>query len=306
MMESETHPPASLPHEAGDPEVSSRRVYPDPARPEGNPLAAQGPQYPAPEESNRKSPAPSSVRSEALKDLLEQAAISEAHRALMGTLIERISSAESGLHEAVVSLLKGFEVAEGPVASRTDEFAELKRQLDAADADIVLVNKRLDEAQDGAAAVETLRAELAQAKEQARKSDAAAREAVEGLRAEQAAHRQSKEEIAKMAVELKDAADSYELLKNEDRAKMADLEKATTAAKDARSTIRAMKEELRHAGDIAAGKPFMLQMKFGDLQYAPLDRLWSSADAYIDLAASAADAAEYFKDQKDREVEKLF
>ena len=36
---------------------------------------------------------------------------------------------------------------EAPVASRTDEFAELKRQLDVADADIALVNKRLDEAQ---------------------------------------------------------------------------------------------------------------------------------------------------------------
>ena len=33
------------------------------------------------------------------------------------------------------------------MASRTGEFVELKRQLDAADADIVLVNKRLDEAQ---------------------------------------------------------------------------------------------------------------------------------------------------------------
>ena len=33
------------------------------------------------------------------------------------------------------------------MASRIGEFAELKRQLDAADADIVLVNKRLDEAQ---------------------------------------------------------------------------------------------------------------------------------------------------------------
>ena len=32
------------------------------------------------------------------------------------------------------------------MASRTHEFAELKRQLDAADADIELVNKRLDEA----------------------------------------------------------------------------------------------------------------------------------------------------------------
>ena len=33
------------------------------------------------------------------------------------------------------------------MASRTGEFAELKWQLDAADADIALVNKRLDEAQ---------------------------------------------------------------------------------------------------------------------------------------------------------------
>ena len=40
-----------------------------------------------------------------------------------------------------------MQVAEGSVPSRADEFAELKRQLDVADADIVLVNKRLDEAQ---------------------------------------------------------------------------------------------------------------------------------------------------------------
>ena len=33
------------------------------------------------------------------------------------------------------------------MASRTDEFAELKRQLDVADSDIALVNKRLDESQ---------------------------------------------------------------------------------------------------------------------------------------------------------------
>ncbi len=51
--------------------------------------------------------------------------------------------------------------------------------------------------------METLRAELARAKEQARNSDAAALKAVEELRAEQAAHCQRKEKIAKMAVELK-------------------------------------------------------------------------------------------------------
>ena len=59
--------------------------------------------------------------------------------------------------------------------------------------------------------METLRAELAQAKDQARRSDAAALKVAEELRAEQAAHRQSEDTIAKMAVELKDAAGRYEL-----------------------------------------------------------------------------------------------
>ena len=52
------------------------------------------------------------MRSDAPKDLLGQAAVSEAHHILMGTVIERISSAESSLHEAFMSLLKGFEVHE--------------------------------------------------------------------------------------------------------------------------------------------------------------------------------------------------
>ena len=40
-----------------------------------------------------------------------------------------------------------MQVVDAPVATQTDGFAELKLQLDAADADIMLVNKRLDEAQ---------------------------------------------------------------------------------------------------------------------------------------------------------------
>ena len=40
-----------------------------------------------------------------------------------------------------------MQVAERSVASRVDGFAELEKQLDAADADISLVNKRLDESQ---------------------------------------------------------------------------------------------------------------------------------------------------------------
>ena len=112
MMESETPPRASLPREADDPEVSSQRISPEPPRPEGNPSATRSPEYSAPKESNRKSPGLPSARPDALMNLLEQAAISEAHHTLMGTVVERISSAESGLHEAFMSLLKGFEVRE--------------------------------------------------------------------------------------------------------------------------------------------------------------------------------------------------
>ena len=92
----------------------------------------------------------------------------------------------------------------------------------------------------------------------------------------------------------------------DDRAKATDLEKDRVAAKEARSKNRATKEELHQAADTVSGKPFLLRTKFGDPKYAPLDRLWSSADAYVDLAASAAHAAKYFKDRKDHEVEKLF
>ena len=154
--------------------------------------------------------------------------------------------------------------------------------------------------------METLRAELTRAKDQARSSNATALKAAEELRAEHAAHCESKEKIAKMVVKLKDAADRYQLLEEENRAKAMDLDKALVATKEARSKIRATKEELNQAADIVSGKPFLLRTKFGDPKYAPLDRLWSSADEYMDLAASAADAAEYFKDQKDREVERLF
>ena len=110
MMESETPPPDSSAPEVGDPEVSSRRASPSLVRPEVNPIDPRSSQCPAPEESNRKSPTPSGVRSNVLRDLLEQAAISEEHRTLMGAVIERISSADSGLHEAFMSLLTGFEV----------------------------------------------------------------------------------------------------------------------------------------------------------------------------------------------------
>ena len=48
-----------------------------------------------------------------------------------------------------------------------------------------------------------------------------------------------------MAVKLKDATDRYVVLEKERRAEQEDLRKATAEAKDARSAMRAIKEELR-------------------------------------------------------------
>ena len=156
---------------------------------------------------------------------------------------------------------------------------------------------------DGATTVEDLRAELARAKEQARLGNAAAVKAAKELQAEKAAHGESRD---KMAIQLKAAADRCRVLEKENQAKASDLEKAAATRKDIRSAMRAKKEELREAGDIVAGKSFMLRRKFGDPRYAPLDRLWSLEDVYMDLAASAADAAKYFQGQTDREVDQLF
>ena len=78
---------------------------------------------------------------------------------------------------------------------------------------------------DGAAAVETLRAELARAKEQTRISNAAALKAAEELRAEKAEHCESKQKMAKMAVKLKDIAYHCQFLEEENRAKATALKR---------------------------------------------------------------------------------
>ena len=122
MMESKTPPPDSSALEAGNPEVSSRRASPSPARPEDNPIDPRSSQCPAPEESRQTSLAPSSVRSDVLRELVGRAAISDEHRVLMNTVMERILSAESGFHKASMSLLTGFEVRKimynGPAHAR--------------------------------------------------------------------------------------------------------------------------------------------------------------------------------------------
>ena len=54
------------------------------------------------------------------------------------------------------------------------------------------------------------------------------------------------------------------------------------------------------------GKPFLLQTKFGDPKYAPLDRMWSSLDALLDLSKSASNAAQFYQAQEGYAMEKLF
>ena len=45
-----------------------------------------------------------------LMDALQSASILEEHRTLMGTVVEKVLSVKSGLNEACMSLLRGFEV----------------------------------------------------------------------------------------------------------------------------------------------------------------------------------------------------
>ena len=48
--------------------------------------------------------------SDALLVALQDASIIDEHRALMGAVIEKIRSTESGLNEACINLIRGFEV----------------------------------------------------------------------------------------------------------------------------------------------------------------------------------------------------
>ena len=62
-----------------------------------------------------------------------------------------------------------------------------------------------------------------------------------------------------MERELKDATSRCKSLEEDNKAKAAELDKAIQEAREARSESRAAREEIRQAGEIAAGKPFLLQ-----------------------------------------------
>ena len=75
-----------------------------------NSSAALSPERLAPTGGDKKGPAQFGVWPDTLTSLLEQTALSEEHRSLISTVLEKISSATSGLNEAFTSLLGGFEV----------------------------------------------------------------------------------------------------------------------------------------------------------------------------------------------------
>ena len=109
-----------------------------------------------------------------------------------------------------------------------------------------------------------------------------------------------------MARELKDANAQCKSLEKDNKAKMADLDNALREAREARSESRAAREDIWQAREIAAGKPFLLQNKFGDPMYSPLNEMWSSPDAFLDLPKSDSDAAQFAKAQEGYATEKLF
>ena len=86
-----------------------------------------------------------------------------------------------------------------------------------------------------AAAVETLRNELAQAKEQARVNKAAADKAAEDLKSKHAVRCQYEERVTQVEQALKDAADKYKSLEEKSKAQATDLAKALQEAEEARA-----------------------------------------------------------------------
>ena len=84
-----------------------------------------------------------------------------------------------------------------------------------------------------AVVVETLRGELAQAKEQARVNKAAADKAAEDLKSEHVVRCRYEERVTEVEQALKDAASKCEPLEEKNKAQVTDLTKALQEAKEA-------------------------------------------------------------------------
>ncbi|XBI54435.1 hypothetical protein VPH35_036465 [Triticum aestivum] len=211
----------------------------------------------------------------------------------MGVVVEKVQSAKNGLNEAFTSLLTGFEASLLAATAQAAEVSELKHKLGLADEDLVCINKGFDEAQGSAAAVEALRGELTQVKEQARVNKAAADKAAEDLKSEQVVRCQYEERVTEVEQALKDAADKCKSL--EEKIAFADLPKS---AADAAQFFKAQEghatEKQFWSQFMARERPALLNDQMA--QWAELHRMSGSAmrDVIVRLWPTEPVPSSYF------------
>ena len=75
-------------------------------------LPETGEQIPSKDDCAPKAASRDPAAPNILRDMLGNASVSGEQRTLMGTVVEKILSTKSGLNEAFMSLLKGFEVCD--------------------------------------------------------------------------------------------------------------------------------------------------------------------------------------------------
>ena len=111
-MASEMPPKAPFPQSRRDTEVSSRGD-PEPDKVLETPMAPGSGERPPFKEGGLPTPPATSVYAElsgGLSTVLKNASIIDEHRTLMGAVVGKIHSAESGLNESCLGLIKAFEV----------------------------------------------------------------------------------------------------------------------------------------------------------------------------------------------------
>nr|XP_020158507.1 tol-Pal system protein TolA-like [Aegilops tauschii subsp. strangulata] len=145
---------------------------------------------------------------------------------------------------------KGKETRSGlrrKASAKDAEVSELQRKQKLADDEIDCINKRFDEAQGTATQVETLKSTLAEAKEEARASKAAADKVAADLEAEQVTRRKCEARVTEVEQVLQDAANKCGALQEQNKAQAAEIAKALQEDKEARSESRAAREEIKQA-----------------------------------------------------------
>ena len=109
-----------------------------------------------------------------------------------------------------------------------------------------------------AAEVESRKSALAQAKEEAKASKAAADKVAAELKTEQVTCRQHGERVAEVEQDLKDAISKCETLEQKTSDQASELAKALQDVKEARVESQSARQEIHQTRQIAAGKAFLL------------------------------------------------